>query len=375
MPRKLLLVTNQSDWTTVDQKLAEIKDRIGSRMNLTIDILVSDYKNIPFTQYKTTHEGQSGAFGVEPTWYDQNISILAKDKGYHYVAFHYLPEQAHDMASLGFRTDSTYGAIEIQICAGEKERLAHSHEEGDKFVCALLHELGHAEMMLRGLSDPIDFEIWNKTLFVFPKLWEYIPEDKNVNKQVNTALELLKLFLMGEVERLKKALAIAMGDKPKIVWKGSPNKMIGRQGYKPEAIIIHVMDGTLKGTDSWFSQSKSMVSSHYGIGKKGEIHQYVKEEDTAWHAGVVKNPTWKKAAPGMTNLITIGIEHEGTATSIWPEPMKQASATLIKDICTRWNIPIDREHIIAHSEINASKDCPGKNKAIVDELIELALKD
>jgi N-acetyl-anhydromuramyl-L-alanine amidase AmpD len=41
------------------------------------------------------------------------------------------------------------------------------------------------------------------------------------------------------------------------------------------------MDGTLAGTDAWFTNPASQVSAQYGIGKNGEVHQYVKEEDTA----------------------------------------------------------------------------------------------
>jgi N-acetylmuramoyl-L-alanine amidase len=32
----------------------------------------------------------------------------------------------------------------------------------------------------------------------------------------------------------------------------SPNYTKGRAGYKPVAIVIHIMEGTLNGTDSWF---------------------------------------------------------------------------------------------------------------------------
>ncbi len=41
-----------------------------------------------------------------------------------------------------------------------------------------------------------------------------------------------------------------------IVWKGSPNFWSGRQGHKPEGIVIHIMAGTLIGTDAWFNNTK-----------------------------------------------------------------------------------------------------------------------
>src|SRR2546423_1335113 len=130
-----------------------------------------------------------------------------------------------------------------------------------------------------------------------------------------------------------------------ITWIGSPNKTTGRKGYTPIGVVIHIMDGTLLGTDSWFGNPRSQVSAHYGIGQNGEIHQYVQEQDCAWHAGRVDHPTCsflKSAGAGIyinPNYYTIGIEHEGNNTSDWSDVMKQSSGKLIAEICQRNNIP------------------------------------
>ena len=159
-----------------------------------------------------------------------------------------------------------------------------------------------------------------------------------------------------------------------IIQKKSPNFWVGRKGYRPEAIVIHIMDGTLVGTDSWFANHTSQVSAHYGIGKSGEVHQYVQENDTAWHAGRVDAPVWKLIRPNLNpNLNTIGIEHEGRPNEIWTEEMKRVSANLIREICQRWQIPIDRYHIVGHFEIFSKKpNCPASNKQILDDLVALA---
>lgn len=160
----------------------------------------------------------------------------------------------------------------------------------------------------------------------------------------------------------------------KKIFKPSPNFWSGRKGYRPEAIVIHIMDGTLAGTDAWFADANSQVSAHFGIGKNGEVHQYVKEEDSAWHAGRIDNPDWKFIKPAVNpNLYTIGIEHEGKPDDIWTDAMKQASAALIKELCNKWQIPTDRDHIIGHYQIFSKKpNCPAKNKQIIDELVTLA---
>jgi N-acetylmuramoyl-L-alanine amidase len=157
----------------------------------------------------------------------------------------------------------------------------------------------------------------------------------------------------------------------------SPNFTTGRKIYNPETVVIHIMEGSLAGTDSWFKNPISKVSAHYGIGKTGEVHQYVKETDTAWHAGRVNAPSWQLIKPSGNghfinpNLYTIGIEHEGNENSDWTDAMYSSSSEMVKTICSRWNIPIDRNHVIGHHEIYSLKTCPG-NKVDLNKLIALA---
>jgi N-acetylmuramoyl-L-alanine amidase len=144
-----------------------------------------------------------------------------------------------------------------------------------------------------------------------------------------------------------------------VTWIGSPHRHKGRQGFRPEAVVIHIIEGTLAAADNWFQAPESMVSAHYGVGRTGEIHQYVGEADTAFHAGRVWKSTWTSLKPRVNpNLYTIGIEHEGKGSSEWPEAMYTSSARLIADVCTRWSIPIDRAHVIGHREIYGRKTCP-----------------
>jgi N-acetyl-anhydromuramyl-L-alanine amidase AmpD len=149
-----------------------------------------------------------------------------------------------------------------------------------------------------------------------------------------------------------------------VVQRKSPNFRPGRAGYEPIAIVIHVMDGTLAGTDAWFATTESQVSAHYGIGKKGEVHQYVQEECSAQHAGIVDRPSWSllkivAKKPVNPNFYTIGIEHEGKAGETFTEEMYEASSELIAAIASRWNISIDDQHVIPHHAIRFAKPCPG----------------
>jgi len=147
-----------------------------------------------------------------------------------------------------------------------------------------------------------------------------------------------------------------VGCAPENFRKGRP------QGHVPLAIVIHIMEGSLQGTDAWFRNPKAAVSAHYGVGKTGTIHQYVEESDTAFHAGKAADPKAQlvKDRPGVNpNYYTVGIEHEGFADTDWTDAMYAASSTLIRDIADRWAIPLERACVLAHREIRATKTCPG----------------
>jgi N-acetyl-anhydromuramyl-L-alanine amidase AmpD len=145
----------------------------------------------------------------------------------------------------------------------------------------------------------------------------------------------------------------------------------GRHGFEPKAIVIHIIVGSLGSAGITFGDPRSSVSAHYGVGKSGLVHQFVDEADTAFHAGIVVRPTWKLIDPQVNpNLYTIGIEHEGQPQDLWPYEQYTASASMVREIAARWKIPLDRDHIIMHREIRASKTCPGS--ADIDRLIREA---
>jgi N-acetyl-anhydromuramyl-L-alanine amidase AmpD len=150
-----------------------------------------------------------------------------------------------------------------------------------------------------------------------------------------------------------------------IQWIGSPNFELYRRGYKPLAIVNHIMCGTLEGTDSWFKNPASQVSAHFGVGKNGEIHQYVNELSTAWANGRKSTPdeSWLANFPAGVNpnLWTISIEHEGYPEDGLTEAQTKATIELHKYLVEKWNIPIDPIHITGHFRIDSvsRKDCPG----------------
>lgn len=115
-----------------------------------------------------------------------------------------------------------------------------------------------------------------------------------------------------------------------------------------DRIIIHTMVGTATGADARFNNTTSRVSAHYGVLLNGSLWHWVDEDNTAYHAGDY-----------AMNQRSIGIEHEdnGDYNGVRPDVLYTTSAKLVKDICTFYNIPIDRIHILKHSEVIAT-GCP-----------------
>lgn len=141
-----------------------------------------------------------------------------------------------------------------------------------------------------------------------------------------------------------------------ITWTGSPNYTSGRQGASVDKIVCHWMAGTLAATDSVFQNTTRQTSAHYGVGQSGNVHQYVKESDTAWHAG-----SWD------ANITSIGIEHEGGPTIPITDSVYDTSAELIASIWKRLGKTVP---LVKHNSIVATQ-CPGTLD--LDRLYRLAL--
>jgi hypothetical protein len=139
-----------------------------------------------------------------------------------------------------------------------------------------------------------------------------------------------------------------------IIQKPSPNQDANR--VKVDRVVIHWIVGNLAAADAVFAKPGG-VSAHYGI-EDNTVHQYVAEDKVAYHAGVY-----------AMNQRSIGIEHSAAPDRPASEATYQTSGKLIAEICKRHSIPLDRAHIIKHSEVKATQ-CPGTMD--LDKLINIA---
>lgn len=112
--------------------------------------------------------------------------------------------------------------------------------------------------------------------------------------------------------------------------------------YGIDMVVIHVTQGSFASAVKVFQDPGHGAAAHYIVGKDGRITQMIRELDVAYHAG---NRTY--------NERSVGIEHEGFVDrpEDFTDRMYAASARLTARICVRYDIPVDREHIIGHVEV------------------------
>jgi N-acetyl-anhydromuramyl-L-alanine amidase AmpD len=140
-----------------------------------------------------------------------------------------------------------------------------------------------------------------------------------------------------------------------------------RRGVTDRAInriVIHITDGgaSIEGPISWFQNPASGVSAHYVLGQNGEVVQMVRDRDIAWHAN-------------SANGDSIGIEHCARAPKaqgpddpgLMPTPLQYAaSGALVGWLCGEYGIPMDRDHILGHSEADPQTSHGGCPNAVWD---------
>jgi len=109
-------------------------------------------------------------------------------------------------------------------------------------------------------------------------------------------------------------------------------------------IVIHDTEGSWASALSLIQNPTRAVSWNYTVrSSDGHIAQHVKAKDVAWHAG-----NW------YVNAKAIGIEHEGFAAAqgTWfTEAMYRSSAKLVRYLAAKYDIPLDRDHIIGHDNV------------------------
>ncbi|MFI6480503.1 N-acetylmuramoyl-L-alanine amidase [Nonomuraea sp. NPDC050663] len=141
-------------------------------------------------------------------------------------------------------------------------------------------------------------------------------------------------------------------------WMPAAYAKVGRHDYgnhdrvrgtarRVDYIVVHDTEGSYRGIPTMVRDPK-YVSWHYSIrSHDGHVAQHVPTSDIAWHAG-----NWD------INSRAIGIEHEGFLAkggTWYTEAMYRSSARLVRWLAAKYDVPLDRAHIIGHDNV------PGTN--------------
>ncbi|MFB7587237.1 N-acetylmuramoyl-L-alanine amidase [Streptomyces sp. NPDC056169] len=115
--------------------------------------------------------------------------------------------------------------------------------------------------------------------------------------------------------------------------------------YVIDRVVIHVVQGSYATALKVFKNPGHGAAAHYVVRKDGHVAQMIRELDVAFHAG-----------NRDMNERSVGIEHEGFVDrpQDFTAEMYAGSARLTADICSRYGIPVDREHIIGHVEVEGT---------------------
>ncbi|MBD0745003.1 N-acetylmuramoyl-L-alanine amidase [Streptomyces sp. CBMA152] len=119
-------------------------------------------------------------------------------------------------------------------------------------------------------------------------------------------------------------------------------------------IVLHDTEEDYAGTIRIFQDPKRSVSAHYVVrSSDGHVAQMVKTKDVAWQAG-----NW------YVNTHSIGIEQEGVALegAKWYTPaMYRSTAALVRYLAAKYDIPLDRQHILGHENVPPTTAAGTKN--------------
>ncbi len=161
-----------------------------------------------------------------------------------------------------------------------------------------------------------------------------------------------------------------------LTWQPSPHHS-ARNASEITAIIVHYTAGaSLASTSNWFRNPNAQVSSHYVVGRDGEVLQMVELDRAAWHAGKseidgkqgvnsystgIEICNWGKLTKTDDGFVTYtGNKYDGPkpfedSDGVYWEPFTEEQYDAVLKICLDniGRFPIT--HITGHSDISIPK--------------------
>lgn len=116
----------------------------------------------------------------------------------------------------------------------------------------------------------------------------------------------------------------------------------GKGGPSLDYILIHNTEGSYDGSIAMVQDPTYLAWNYTLRSTDGHVAQHLDAKDVGWHAG-----NW------YLNMHSIGLEHEGKAGNggWFTESMMRSSAALVKYLTKKYDIPLDRGHVIGHDQV------------------------
>ncbi|MFD2743059.1 MULTISPECIES: N-acetylmuramoyl-L-alanine amidase [Sphingobacterium] len=113
---------------------------------------------------------------------------------------------------------------------------------------------------------------------------------------------------------------------------------------KPQFVMIHhTSQNSIAQTIRTFQLAHTQVSSHYVIGRDGQVVQMLNDYQRAWHAGAGK---WGNITD--MNSVSIGIELDNNGSEPFPDLQINALLILLNNLKSKYRIP--QTNFIGHSD-------------------------
>lgn len=114
---------------------------------------------------------------------------------------------------------------------------------------------------------------------------------------------------------------------------------------KPNYVVIHhTAQDSIQQTLKTFTLSRTQVSSHYVIGREGEVYHMLNDYFRGWHAGVGK---WGNNSD--LNSSSIGIELDNNGSEEFSEAQIRSLLAVLESLKEDYKIPA--ENFVGHSDI------------------------
>jgi len=145
----------------------------------------------------------------------------------------------------------------------------------------------------------------------------------------------------------------------------------GRYLGAPAVIVLHIQEGSTIGSLEHFVHgryadgSRVQASCTVTVQRDGSILRVIPEEHGPWTNGAVRTPSARGRAVvargGNPNIWTLSLEMEGRHNRAITEAQLIAAEWWVRDAAARHAIPLDRNHILRHADIDSVQraHCPG----------------